>query len=110
MGLWLRAGVCEHVTAVYSGMRGRKKGGAMLLQPLRWQCGHGPCTRHVFGGVGLCDRVCSGGVAACRQWDGMLWWFACMPHAHAPRLHIQAMELVKKVEKQLERHWRSTQC
>ena len=73
----------------------------MLLQPLRRQCGHGPCTRHLFGGwVGLCDRVCSGGPAACDLWDGMLWWVTFMPHAHAPRLHIQPMELVFTVEKQ----------
>ena len=55
----------------------------------------------MFGGwVGLCDRVCGGGPAACDLWDGMLWCVACMPHPHAPRLHIQTIGLVMKVEKQ----------
>ena len=60
----------------------------------------------VGGWVGLCDRACSGGPAACDLWDGMLYFVACMPHAHAPCLDTQPIESVITVEKQLERHWR----
>ena len=65
-GPWPRAVVCEHGPAGYTGGGGAQKGGAMLLQPLGQQCGHGPCTRHGLGeGLGLCDRACSGGPGAC---------------------------------------------
>ena len=53
-----------------------QKGGAMLLQPLRRQCGHGPCTRHVLGdGLGcvigralgdLLHVIC--GMGCCGVW------------------------------------------